>query len=202
MGGEYGQATVEHVGTLLLVGLLLGAVAAGLLRLGIGASVAGALRTAIERVAHLGTGTSSSTAVAVAPPTAEEQTRLLAAMDSSIPIDSRPTLHDIRLELVERLGEKDGAATFEELVRGRAVELLPQSTQTRDYRGFIGRPPSSGSVAPPAELRPIDREAPVGPVSVHIVGTGESLAWLDAALHPSVNPLAVMASFFPATDMA
>jgi hypothetical protein len=39
-------------------------------------------------------------------------------------------------------------------------------------------------------------------VSVHVVGAEESLTWIDAMLHPSLNPMGLIAAFFPASPVA
>src|SRR4051794_8299642 len=176
MGGEQGQATVEHVGIVLAVALLLGALAGAIGSHSAAGELARAVSEAIGRALGVGSGSTRLTQPRSGgpEPTAAEVARLLRALDPTIPIDARPTLRDLRIDLAARLGTAQGEALFQRLVAAEVGTLLPQAREEREYRGFWGRPPNGATFLPPARARPIDSERPTGPLDVHVVGAQES----------------------------
>src|SRR4051812_37842312 len=110
MGGERGQATVEQVGIVLAVAVLVGLLATDLARRGVGLAVARSLTQAVLRAVHVGGGSGGRGGAAIPEATAHEVARFAEAVDGTIAVDERPTLRDVRLELIERLGAKDGEA--------------------------------------------------------------------------------------------
>ena len=99
---DHGQATVEAVGITLAVALLLGGLAGVFGGAGIAGRVADAVASALAGAIGL-----ARTSAPRAPdrPTANELARFQAAIDPTRRLDDRPTLHDVRLSLRERLGE-------------------------------------------------------------------------------------------------
>jgi hypothetical protein len=202
MRGERGQATVEQVGIVLAVALLVGGLAGVLGARSSVAGVARSLTAAIAGAIGLKVASGAPSLRALPEATAREVAQFLRANDAQVDVDHRPTLRDVQLELDERLGPEQGEAVFHQLVLDQARSVLPQAAALREYRGFWGRPPDSGSFLPPARARPIDSERPAGQLSVHVVGAQESLTWIDTMLHPSLNPMGLIAGFFPAGPAA
>jgi hypothetical protein len=182
MQREHGQATVEHVGIVLAVALLAGAVAAVLSGGRLGTGLARAVTAAFERALGFtrasgpGSGLTASAA----------QLALFGiATDASVAEDRRPTLRDVRLHFEEELGGAEGDALFRQLLLEQVVGLRPGTHQTMRFAptlGAIMSPETAFARPPPGSS--YDSERPVGETTLHVTSAAEEAAYLRVALHP------------------
>src|SRR3954452_15890773 len=113
MQREHGQATIEHVGIVLAVALLAGAVAALLSGGRLGTGLARAVTAALERALGFTRASGPASALAASP----AQLALFGiATDPSVAEDRRPTLRDVRLHFEQELGTAQGDALFRQLL--------------------------------------------------------------------------------------
>jgi hypothetical protein len=182
MQREHGQATVEHVGIVLAVALLVGAVAALLSGGRLGTGLARAVTAALERALELGRTSGSDSTPAASP----AQLALFGiATDPSVAEDSRPTLRDVRLHFEQELGTAEGDALFRRLLLEEVVGLRPGTHQSMRFAATLGAimSPETAFARPPPG-RSYDTERPVGDTTLHVTSAAEEAAYLRVALHP------------------
>ena len=185
MGSQTGQATVEHVGMVLAVALLMGGVAAALAHAGIAAAIAGRVAQAFD----LGPSRSDRIAVPALGTDAEWRFARMAVA-SRLPDAARPTLRDLRLRLIDRLGIGRGEEVFDRMLADAVDVVLPASipgsvTSYRDPGDTIAGPVMFDPASGPAR---IDERA-LGTRTVAPVGAGLGNAFLGDALHTSTGEL-------------
>jgi hypothetical protein len=182
MRGERAQATVEHVGAVLAVALLAGAVVALLGDGRLASGVARAVGAALDRALGFSLGTRSAPTQIRATPA---QLALFgAATDPSMPEDQRPTLRDVRLRLEEELGREAGDALFRQMLLGEVAALRPGTRQEMRFAptlGAIMSPETLFARAPPSG--PSDSERPTGDTTLHVTTAAEESSYLRNALH-------------------
>jgi hypothetical protein len=207
MHSARGQGTVEYVGVLLLVAVLIGAIAGGFgvprMSAGIASSITHALLGAIGLRAP-------DRRVADGRPSADERAAFARATDPALGPDERPSLRDVRLALVARHGAAHGQAVYRELVLDDLRLTVPG----------LGGPTlfatASPGVVPPrvvGNLLPIDArvsltrppagdpgeiETPIGEPSAHVVTVSEADRAFDRALHPGVSYPSIALDVFTA----
>jgi hypothetical protein len=182
MQREHGQATVEHVGIVLAVALLAGAVAALLGGGRLGTGLARAVTAALERALAFSRASGPASALAASP----AQVALFGiATDPSVARDRRPTLRDVRLQFEEELGTAQGDALFRQLLLDEVVALRPGTYQTTRFAPTFGAIVSPETVfARPPPGSSYDTERPVGKTTLHVTSAAEEAAYLRVALHP------------------
>jgi hypothetical protein len=181
MQREHGQATVEHVGIVLAVALLMGAVAALLSSGRLGDGLARAVTAALDGALGFTRGGPAS-ALAASP----AQLALFGiATDPSVADDRRPTLRDVRLRFEEQLGTDAGDALFRQLLLEEVVSLRPGTHQTMRFAPTLGAIMSPETVfARPPPGSTYDTERPAGATTLHVTSAAEEAAYLRVALHP------------------
>jgi len=182
MGNQAGQATVEHVGLVLAIALLLGGVAATLAHVGIAATLA----QGIARAWDLRQSDQHASREPLALGTDAEWRFARLAVASRLPDAVRPTLRDLRLRLVDRLGLARGEEVFGRML-GDAVDVaLPGSvagsvTAYRDAGDTIAGPVMFDSARGAARIE----ERALGSRTVEQVSAPLANAFLGDALHTS-----------------
>jgi hypothetical protein len=196
MWSESGQGTVEYIGIVLVVAVLLGAIAGGLgvpaLGVRIAASVVGTFAGTLA-------GGTSDGGSAGARPSAEEQAAFDEAINAGIPPDDRPSLADIRRSLIARHGDETGRELYRRLVvasvratipgLGGAVTFATAGPANPNLRGPVSTV-SIGvdrSLAAPSNGDAGEIETAVGAPNVHVVTVSEADEALDHALNPGVS---------------
>jgi len=181
MRREGGQATVEHVGVVLAVALLAGAVLALLGGGRLASGVARAVGAALERALSFARADDAPAAVEASP----AQLALFgAATDPSMPEDRRPTLRDVRLQFEEQLGEAAGDALFRRLLLAEVESLRPGTHATTHFAPTLGAIMSPETVfARPPPGGDFDTEDPSGDTTIHVTSAAEEAAYLRSALH-------------------
>jgi hypothetical protein len=188
MRSTVGQGTVEYVGVLLLVAVLVVAIAGGVgvprLTAGIASSIGRALLGAIGAT-DAGPGGAS----------ASERAAFARALDAGIPADDRRSLRDVRLALVASHGDERGRAIYRELVLdslrrvvpglGGATafgtashELLPHATGEVFQQAIEAR-----SLMAPTSGDPGEIETPLGRPNAHVITVDEADRAIEGALH-------------------
>jgi hypothetical protein len=194
MRSERAQGTVEYVGVLLVVAVLLVGLAGAVGATGVlGGIFTGAIESAFEM----------SHRAVVPEASAAEQARFADAIDPTLSPEDRPSLGDLRLELIERHGDERGRAIYRELIVAEARRVVPGLAGTTRF-GSLGPTAGEGSVLggstgiqhaealvrateAPQDGDPGELETPIGPPDVHVVTTSEQDAVLRALLHPGVD---------------
>jgi len=193
MQSASGQGTVEYVGVLLLVAVLIGALAGGIgvprATAGIASSIARAILGAI------GSGGSAS----VAGPSSSERAAFARATDPRVPPDDRSSLRDVRLSLIAAHGEVRGRQIYRELVLDDLRRVVPGlAGGTRFGTAPGGGLPSGGSSAArltdrirsleaPTGTDAGEIETPVGTPNAHVVTVDEADVSIDQRLHPGTT---------------
>jgi hypothetical protein len=193
MPSERGQGTVEYVGVLLLVAVLLGAVAGGF---GLPQLTAG-IASSITRSFLGATGIrQSAQEAAFARPSAADRAAFARASDAAIAPDDRPSLRDVRLALMRQHGDERGRAIYRQLILDALKAAVPGlggptlfATATPGLRkpGVLERylPINSGlSLVAPSSSDPGEVETPVSQPNAHVVTVSEA----DSALAHALNP--------------
>ena len=194
MRSERGQGTVEYVGLLLLVAVLLGAIAGGF---GLPQLTAG-IASSITRSFLGATGiVKRPQEAAFARPSAADRAAFARASDTSVSPDGRPSLKDVRLALMQQHGDEQGRAIYRELILDELRAAVPGlagptvfATATPGIRrqpGVLERslPIDAGlSLVAPSGDDPGEVETPVSAPNAHVVTVSEADAALDHALHP------------------
>jgi hypothetical protein len=207
MGSTRGQGTVEYVGVLLLVAVLLGAIAGGIgvprISAGIASSITHALLGAIGLA-------EPDRRVADVRPSAADREAFARATDAALDPDERPSLRDVRLALVARHGATGGQAVYRRLVLDELLDTVPGLAGPTLFAtastGFVaprmlgaGQPiDASLSLTRPPAGDPGELEAPVGEPNAHVVTVAEADQAFARVLHPGVSYPAIALDLFTA----
>ncbi len=209
MQGERAQASIEYVGVLLLVaaliGALIGAFGAPSLGARIATSVGQALAGAIGR---------SDRDEAIGP-SASEQGLFDSAVEKGVPSDERPSLRDVRLQLIAAHGDEAGRKIYEQLLLTQLRNVIPELSQPTT---FATAGPDHPAPRTPANLQSIDAEhslatklspgdageveSPASRPDVHVVTIGEADEKIGHALHPDVSLVGVATDVVGAVPFA
>jgi hypothetical protein len=191
MHGESAQGTVEYVGLLLVVAVLLGALVAAF---GVPSSttrIATSLVRAFSSV--LGVATPAGTR---AQPSAEDEARFARATDAGVAPDDRPSLRDVRLALFAAHGEASGREIYRALVLQDLRRIVPGLAGPTRFGTIDHDPAPHGfetvnalihrlhALDPPSGDDPGELETPLGRPNAHVVTEGEEDAAFRHALHP------------------
>ena len=194
MRSERAQASIEYVGVLLLVaalvGALIGAFGAPSLAARIATSVGQALVGAIgqsDRDQSIG-------------PSASEQGLFDSAVQAGVASDDRPSMRDVRLQLIAAHGDEAGRKICEQLVLEQLRKVIRELSQPTV---FATAGPDHPVPRTPANLQPIDAEhslsrklsagdageleSPASRPNVHVVTLSESDEKIGHALYPGVS---------------
>jgi hypothetical protein len=198
MQGERAQASIEYVGVLLLVATLVGAL--------IGAfgtpSLAARIVTSVGQ-ALVGTIGRSDRDEAIAA-SAAEQGLFDSAVDRKQAPDDRPSLRDVRLQLIAAHGDEAGREIYEQLVLEQLRKVIPELSEPTTF------PTAGPNVVVPrtaSNLQTIDAEhslakklspgdageleSPASRPDVHVVTVSEADEKIGRALHPGVSLVGV-----------
>jgi hypothetical protein len=198
MPSERAQGTVEYVGVLLLVAILLGAIAGGF---GLPQLTAGIASTLTRSFLGATGIRQSSQETAFARPSAADRAAFARASDTAISPNDRPSLRDVRIALMRQHGDEQGRAIYRQLILDELKATVPglagptvYATATPGFRqpGVLERylPINAGlSLVAPSADDPGEVETPVSVPNAHVVTVSEADAALDHALHPG-HPIA------------
>jgi hypothetical protein len=198
MPGERAQGTVEYVGVLLLVAVLLGAIAGGFGLPQLTAGVASSITRSFLGASGI---RQSPEQAAFARPTAADRAAFARASDTALSPNDRPSLRDVRLALMRQHGDEQGRAIYRQLILDELKATVPglagptvYATATPGFRqpGVLERylPINAGlSLAAPSAGDPGEVETPVSEPNAHVVTVSEADAALEHALHPG-HPIA------------
>jgi hypothetical protein len=196
MRSTSGQGTVEYVGVLLVIAVLMGAMVGGVPVSAITAGIASSIVRAALGGAGLADRPRSSGRVV---PTQADRDAFARAVDPAVDPDDRPSLRDVRLGLIERHGDGPGRAVYRQLVLDdlrRAVPGLAGPTlfgrttpRVVPPRMAVGSEPIDTGVAlsRPGTGDAGEIETPEGEPDAHIVTVTEADRALARALHPGVS---------------
>jgi hypothetical protein len=195
MHGERAQGTVEYLGVLLVVGLLLGAIAAAF---GVPTSTAG-IATSFVRALSGALGAPAPSRSATPLPSEEDAARFARATDAGVASDDRPSLGDVRLALVDEHGDVHGRLIYRELVVAQLRRVVPGLDRPTRF-GTIDHDPVPQGIAtadalilrlhalgPPAGGDPGEIETALGEPDVHVVTQSEEDAAFRHAVHPGTS---------------
>jgi hypothetical protein len=195
MHGERAQGTVEYLGVLLVVGLLLGTIAAAF---GVPTSTA-RIATSFVRALSGALGASAPPRSASPLPSEEDAARFARATDAGVAPDDRPSLRDVRLELVAEHGDVRGRLIYRELVVAQLRRVVPGLDGPTRF-GTIDHDPIPHGIAtadalimrlhalgPPAGGDPGELETALGKPDVHVVTQSEEDAAFRHAVHPGTS---------------
>jgi hypothetical protein len=191
MHRESAQGTVEYVGVLLAVAILLGALvgAFGLPSpaAGLASSFIGAFTSAF------GTDAPARSQVQAS---AEDEARFARATDAGVAPDDRPSLRDVRLDLIAAHGDGPGRRIYRELVLESLRRIVPGLGGPTRF-GTIDRSTDSSafdsgqrlisrlhSLSAPAGGDRGDLETPIGEPNAHVVTAAEQDDAFRHAVHP------------------
>jgi hypothetical protein len=207
MRSTHGQATVEYVGVLLVVAVLIGAITGGF-------GLPGSIATSITHAFLGAIGIEQSEqAPADARPSAAEREAFAQAVDRSVAPVDRPSLRDVRLALIAQHGDAQGQAIYRQLILadlGRVVPGLASPTLfatattglAQTGRAAAYPPINAGlSLERPAAPDEGEVETAISSPNAHVVTVTEADQALAHALHPgmSVGSLALdVVSIIPA----
>jgi hypothetical protein len=207
MGSTRGQGTVEYVGVLLLVAVLLGAIAGGIGVPRISAGIASSITRALLGAIGLG---EPDRRVAEVRPSAEDREAFARATDAALDPDERPSLRDVRLALVARHGAARGQAVYRGLVLDELLQTVPGlagptlfataspgSVPPRMQGGALPIDAKVSLTRPPAG-DPGEIETPLGEPSAHVVTVSEADLAFARVLHPGVSYPAIALDLFTA----
>jgi hypothetical protein len=196
MRSASGQGTVEYVGVLLVVALLMAAMLGGV---GVPRLTAGIAASILRAVAgEVGLGTPRPSADRVTPSRAERDA-FARAVDPAVDPDERSSLRDVRLDLIARHGDVEGRARYRELVLEdlrRVVPGLGGPTLFATASPGVVPPRAMASQLAIDERRSLSQpaagdegevETPEGAPNAHTVTVTEADHALDRALHPGVS---------------
>jgi hypothetical protein len=209
MRSTRGQATVEYVGVLLVVAVLIGAITGGF---GLPGSIAASITHAFLGAIGI---EQSGQAAPDARPSAAEREEFARAVDRSVAPVDRPSLRDVRLALIAQHGDAQGQTIYRQLVLddlGRVVPGLASPTLFATATTGLGQtgraaayPPINAglSLERPAAPDEGEVETAINSPNAHVVTVTEADEALAHALHPgtSVGSLALdVVSLIPAVS--
>jgi hypothetical protein len=196
MRSASGQGTVEYLGVLLVVAVLIGAVAGGFGLPRLTAEIASSIaRAFLGKVGMTERGQDAADSRA----SDADRAAFARAIDPAISPDDRPSLRDVRLELMRQHGDDRGRAIYRELIladlRGAVPGLVgptlfATATPGLRQRGVLepSLPINSElSLARPAGYDQGEIETPIGPPNAHVVTLSEADSAFDHALHPGTS---------------
>jgi hypothetical protein len=191
MHGESAQGTVEYVGVLLVVAVLLGALVAAF---GVPASTTRIATSLVRALSSaLGVATPANT---TAQPSAEDEARFARATDAGVAPDDRPSLRDVRLDLIAAHGDAPGRQIYRALVLQNLRRLVPGLAGPTRFGTIDHDPAPRGfetvdalilrlhALGPPRGDDPGELETPLGEPNAHVVTEREEDAAFRHALHP------------------
>jgi hypothetical protein len=196
MGSTRGQGTVEYVGVLLLLVVLLGAIAGGIGVPRISAGIASSITHALLGAIGLG---EPDRRIADVQPSAEDRDAFARATDAALDPDERPSLRDVRLALVARHGAALGQAVYRRLVLDELRLTVPGLAGPTLFAtaspGFVA--PRMQGVALPIDASvsltrppagdPGEVETPISEPNAHVVTVSEADLAFARVLHPGVS---------------
>jgi hypothetical protein len=193
MRSAHGQATVEYVGVLLVVAVLIGAITGGL-------GVPGAIAASITHAFLGAIGIEESgKAAADARPSAAEREAFARAVDRSVAPGDRPALRDVRLALIAQHGDAQGRAIYRQLILDDLRTVVPGlagptlfATATSGLRqpGVLGiYLPINAALSLERPTPPDDGEieTAMSAPNAHVVTVTEADHALAHALHPGTS---------------
>ena len=196
MRSASGQGTVEYIGVLLVVAVLIGAVAGGFGLPRLTADIASSITRAF--LGKVGV-TESTQDAASSRPSAADRAAFARAVDPAVSPDDRPSLRDVRLALIRQHGDDRGRAIYRELIladlRGAVPGLGGPTLFATATSGLPGRGvpqrllPINGdlSLVRPAGDDQGEVETPIGEPNAHVVTLSEADSAFEHALHPGTS---------------
>jgi hypothetical protein len=196
MRSASGQGTVEYIGVLLLVAVLIGAVAGGFGLPRLTADIASSITRAF--LGKVGVVESPQGAASWRP-SAADRAAFARAVDPALSPDDRPSLRDVRLTLIGQYGDDRGRAVYRELILADLRAAVPglggptlfaTATPGLRPRGVLERflPIDSAlSLVRPAGYDRGEVETPIGPPNAHVVTLSEADTAFEHALHPGTS---------------
>jgi hypothetical protein len=194
MHGESAQGTVEYIGVLLVVAVLLGALVAAF---GVPASTTRIAASLVHAFSSaLGVTTPAST---TAPPSAQDEARFARAVDAGVAPDDRPSLRDVRLDLIAAHGDAPGREIYRALVLENLRRVVPGLAGPTLFGTIDHDPAPRGfetvdalilrlhALGPPAGDDPGELETPLGKPNAHVVTEREEDSAFRHALHPGTS---------------
>jgi len=193
MRSAHGQATVEYVGVLLLVAVLIGALTGAL-------GAPGAIAASITHAVLGAIGIEESEqAAASARPSAAEREAFARAVDRNVAPVDRPSLRDVRLALIARHGDAQGRAIYRQLILDDLRTVVPglaRPTLFATATSGLQQPGVLGIYLPINADLSLERPTPpddgeietaISPPNAHVVTVTEADQALAHALHPGMS---------------
>jgi hypothetical protein len=198
MHGERAQASIEYVGVLLLVAAILGALIGAFGAPSLGARIATSVGQAL-----VGAIDGSDRGEAFGP-SVSEQGLFDSAVDRTEASDDRPSMRDVRLQLIAAHGDEAGRKIYEQLVLEQLRKVIPELSQPTT---FATAGPDHPAPRIPSGVQPIgaehslstqlnagdagELESPASRPNVHVVTVREADDKIGRALHPGVSLVGV-----------
>jgi hypothetical protein len=207
MRSARGQGTVEYVGVLLLVAVLIGAIAGGAGVPRMSAGIASSITHALLGAIGLG---APDRPIADTHVSEEDRAAFAHATDPALDPNERPSLRDVRLALVARHGAVRGLAVYRQLVLDElrlTVPGLGGPTLFATAAPGVVPPRMLGSRLPvdarvsltrPPEGDPGEIETPIGEPNAHVVTVSEADLAFARVLHPGVSYPSIALDLFTA----
>jgi hypothetical protein len=196
MRSASGQGTVEYLGVLLVVAVLIGAVAGGFGVPRLTAEIASSItRAFLGKVGIMERSQDASGA----RPSAADRAAFARAVDPAVSPDDRPSLRDVRLALLGQYGDDRGREIYRKLVLADLRAAVPglggptlfaTATPGLRPRGVLGPTlpiNSELSLVRPSGSDQGEIETPIGGPNAHVVTLSEADSAFDHALHPGTS---------------
>ncbi|MEO9175155.1 MAG: hypothetical protein ABI317_06535, partial [Gaiellales bacterium] len=195
MHRERAQGTVEYVGVLLMVGLLLAAIAA---LVGVPASTT-SIATSFVHALSSALGADAPARSATPQPSEQDAARFARATDAGVAPDDRPSLRDVRLELIAEHGDARGRLIYRALVVAQLQRVVPGLDRPTRFGTIDHDPLPRGfaradalilrlhALGPPADGDPGEIETARGEPDVHVVTQREEDDAFRQAVHPGTS---------------
>jgi hypothetical protein len=196
MRSASGQGTVEYLGVLLVVAVLIGAVAGGFGLPRLTAEIASSITRAF--LGKVGV-TERAQDAAGSRASAADRAAFARAVDPAVSPDDRPSLRDVRLALIGQHGDDRGRAIYRELILADLRAAVPglggptlfaTATPGLRQRGVVApflSIDSDLSLVRPAGYDQGEIETPIGAPNAHVVTLSEADSAFDRALHPGTS---------------
>jgi hypothetical protein len=193
MRSAHGQATVEYVGVLLVVAVLIGAITGGL---GVPGTIAASITHAFLGAIGI---EESEKAAAYARPSAAEREAFARAVDRSVAPVDRPSLRDVRVALIAQHGDAQGRAIYRQLILDDLRKVVPglaRPTLFATATPGLRQPgvleiylPINADLSLERPTPPDDGEVEtaISPPNAHVVTVTEADRALAHALHPGTS---------------
>ena len=193
MRSERGQGTVEYVGLVLVVAVLVGAIAGGFGLPQLTAGIVSSITRALLGATGIATRPQGA---AFARPSAADRAAFARASDVRRSGRS-PLAQGVRLALMQQHGDEQGRAIYRQLIIDDLEAAIPALAEPTLFATATPelQPPRRARGLPPDRCRGLALRAPTGrdagewelPASTpnaHVVTVAEADAALDRALHP------------------